>query len=71
MDKNQIREVIARRAALELHDGDVVNLAVHNDRPITHFAVAKVCDHYHAANFRSDHNTTFLLIDHCAQAYIA
>ncbi|MFA6894615.1 MAG: succinyl-CoA--3-ketoacid-CoA transferase, partial [Bacteroidales bacterium] len=26
MDKNQIREVIAKRAALELHDGDVVNL---------------------------------------------
>ena len=26
MDKNQIRETIARRAALELKDGDVVNL---------------------------------------------
>lgn len=28
MDKNQIRETIAKRAALELHDGDVVNLGI-------------------------------------------
>ncbi|MEG1556420.1 MAG: 3-oxoacid CoA-transferase subunit B [Bacteroidales bacterium] len=28
MDKNQIREVIAKRVALELHDGDVVNLGI-------------------------------------------
>lgn len=28
MDKNKIREVIARRAAKELHDGDVVNLGI-------------------------------------------
>ena len=28
MDKNQIREIIARRAARELHDGDVVNLGI-------------------------------------------
>ena len=28
MDKYQIREVIAKRAAKELHDGDVVNLGI-------------------------------------------
>jgi acetate CoA/acetoacetate CoA-transferase beta subunit len=28
MDKNEIIEVIARRVALELHDGDVVNLGI-------------------------------------------
>lgn len=28
MEKNQIREVIARRAARELHEGDVVNLGI-------------------------------------------
>lgn len=28
MDKNLIREVIAKRVALELHDGDVVNLGI-------------------------------------------
>lgn len=28
MDKAQIRETIAKRAALELHDGDVVNLGI-------------------------------------------
>jgi len=28
MDKNQVREFIAKRAAQELHDGDVVNLGI-------------------------------------------
>ena len=28
MEKNEMREVIAKRAAKELHDGDVVNLGI-------------------------------------------
>ena len=28
MDKNQMREIIAKRVAKELHDGDVVNLGI-------------------------------------------
>ena len=28
MDKDQVREVIAKRVALELNDGDVVNLGI-------------------------------------------
>ena len=28
LDKNQVREVIAKRVALELKDGDVVNLGI-------------------------------------------
>lgn len=28
MDKNEVREIIAKRAAKELHDGDVVNLGI-------------------------------------------
>ena len=28
MDKHEMREVIAKRAAKELHDGDVVNLGI-------------------------------------------
>ena len=28
MEKNEIREVIAKRVAKELHDGDVVNLGI-------------------------------------------
>ena len=28
MDKNEIRQTIAKRAALELHDGDIVNLGI-------------------------------------------
>jgi acetate CoA/acetoacetate CoA-transferase beta subunit len=28
MEKNQVREIIAKRAAMELHDGDVVNLGI-------------------------------------------
>lgn len=28
MDKDQVREVIAKRVALELKDGDVVNLGI-------------------------------------------
>jgi acetate CoA/acetoacetate CoA-transferase beta subunit len=28
MDKHQIREIIAKRVALELKDGDVVNLGI-------------------------------------------
>ncbi len=28
MNKDQIRTIIAKRAAMELHDGDVVNLGI-------------------------------------------
>ena len=28
MDKNEIRQIIAKRAAMELHDGDIVNLGI-------------------------------------------
>ncbi|NLA63428.1 MAG: succinyl-CoA--3-ketoacid-CoA transferase, partial [Bacteroidales bacterium] len=28
MDRNEMRQIIAKRVALELHDGDVVNLGI-------------------------------------------
>ena len=28
MDRNEMRHIIAKRVALELHDGDVVNLGI-------------------------------------------
>lgn len=42
MDKNEIRQVIARRAAQELHDGDVVNLGIGIPTAIPDFLPAGV-----------------------------